>query len=101
MQIKNTYLSEHLERVKARNRGEPEFIQAVTEVLSTLEPVAEALPDLIEAGVFERIVEPERQIMFRVPNRRSPPIRGESACIPPYIWESSNSSDLNRSSKTA
>lgn len=67
MQIKNTYLSELLERVKARNRGEPEFIQAVTEVLSTLEPVAEARPDLIEAGVFERIVEPERQIMFRVP----------------------------------
>ena len=67
MQIKNAYLSELLERVKARNRGEPEFIQAVTEVLSTLEPVAEARPDLIEAGVFERIVEPERQIMFRVP----------------------------------
>ena len=66
MQIKNAYLSELLERVKARNRGEPEFIQAVTEVLSTLEPVAEARPDLIEAGVFERIVEPERSLMFRI-----------------------------------
>ena len=66
MQIKNAYLSELLERVKARNRGEPEFIQAVTEVLSTLEPVAEARPDLIEAGVFERIVEPERRIIRTV-----------------------------------
>ena len=67
MQIKNAYLSELLERVKARNRGEPEFIQAVTEVLMTLEPVVEKRPDLVEAGVLERMVEPERQIMFRVP----------------------------------
>ena len=50
-----------------RNQGEPEFIQTVTEVLETLEPVAEKRQDYIDAGVFERIVEPERQIIFRVP----------------------------------
>lgn len=67
MQLKNAYLIDLLERVKARNRGETEFIQAVAEVFCTLEPVVEARPDLVEAGVFERIVEPERQIVFRVP----------------------------------
>ena len=47
--------------------GEPEFIQAVTEVLASLEPVVEQRPDFIESGVIERMVEPERQIVFRVP----------------------------------
>ena len=65
--MKNAYLKELLETVKKRNAAEPEFIQAVTEVLETLEPVVERRPDLVEAGVFERIVEPERQIIFRVP----------------------------------
>ena len=67
MAIKNAYLNELLERVKKRNAGEPEFIQAVTEVLSTLEPVVDKRQDLVDAGVLERIVEPERQIIFRVP----------------------------------
>ena len=67
MALKNQYLIDLLETVKKRNQGEPEFIQAVTEVLETLEPVAERRQDLIDAGVFERIVEPERQIIFRVP----------------------------------
>ena len=67
MALKNQYLIDLLETVKKRNQGEPEFIQAVTEVLETLEPVAEKRQDLIDAGVFDRIVEPERQIMFRVP----------------------------------
>lgn len=67
MAIKNAYLSDLLERTKKRNPNEPEFIQAVTEVFSTLEPVIEQRPDLVEAGVLERIVEPERMIMFRVP----------------------------------
>ena len=67
MALKNKYLADLLETVKKRNQGEPEFIQAVTEVFISLEPVAEKRPDLIEAGVFERIVEPERQIIFRVP----------------------------------
>ena len=65
--MKNAHLIEVLEKVKARNQGEPEFIQAVTEVFESLDVVADKRPDLIEAGVFERIVEPERQIIFRVP----------------------------------
>ena len=67
MALKNQYLIDLMETVKKRNMGEPEFIQAVTEVLETLEPVVEKRPDLGEAGVLERIVEPERQIIFRVP----------------------------------
>ncbi len=50
----------------ARNPGEKEFHQAVTEVLESLEPVAEKHPEWVSAGIFDRIVEPERQIMFRV-----------------------------------
>ncbi len=67
MALTNEYLLDLLERVKKRNPGEPEFIQTVTEVLTSLEPVVEKRPDLVEAGVLERIVEPERQIFFRVP----------------------------------
>ncbi len=67
MALTNQYLIDLMETVKKRNVGEPEFIQAVTEVLETLEPVVEKRPDLVEAGVLERIVEPERQIIFRVP----------------------------------
>ena len=67
MAIQNAYINSVLEEVKKRNSNEPEFIQAVTEVLSTLEPVIEKRPDLVEAGVLERLVEPERQIIFRVP----------------------------------
>lgn len=67
MAIKNAYLLDLLERVSKRDSNEPEFIQAVTEVLSTLEPVIDQRPDLVEAGVLERIVEPERTIIFRVP----------------------------------
>ena len=67
MAIKNEYLLSVIETVKKRNPGEPEFIQAVTEVFASLEPVIEKRQDLIDAGVIERIVEPERQIIFRVP----------------------------------
>ncbi len=67
MAIKNAYLLDLLQRVAKRDPNEPEFIQAVTEVLSTLEPVIEKRQDLVDAGVLERIVEPERQIIFRVP----------------------------------
>ena len=49
-----------------RNPGEPEFHQAVTEVLESLEPVAEKHPEWVAAGIFDRIIEPERQIIFRV-----------------------------------
>ena len=67
MALKNAYLLKVLEETKKRNAAEPEFIQAVTEVFESLEPVIEKRPDLVEAGIIERIVEPERQIMFRVP----------------------------------
>ena len=67
MAIKNAYLLDLLERTKKRNANEPEFIQAVTEVFASLEPVIEKRQDLVDAGVLERIVEPERQIIFRVP----------------------------------
>ena len=67
MALTNKYLADLLETVKKRNPGEPEFNQAVTEVFETLQPVAEKRQDLIDAGVFDRIVEPERQIKFRVP----------------------------------
>lgn len=56
-----------LEQVKKRNPGEVEFHQAVEEVLHSLEPVIEKHPEFVEAGLLERFVEPERQIMFRVP----------------------------------
>ena len=65
--MKNAYLLSVLETVKKRNPAEPEFIQAVTEVLESLEPVIEKRPDLVEANVVERLVEPDRQIIFRVP----------------------------------
>lgn len=67
MALKNQYLINLLETVKKRNAGEPEFIQAVTEVFVSLEPVVEKRPDLETSGVLERLVEPERQIIFRVP----------------------------------
>ena len=56
-----------MQNVIKRNPSEPEFHQAVREVLESLEMVAERHPEYVEAGIFERIVEPERQIMFRVP----------------------------------
>ncbi len=65
--MKNEYLIGLLDRVAKRNPGEPEFIQAVTEVLESLEPVIEQNPKYVEAGVLESIVEPERVIKFRVP----------------------------------
>ena len=67
MAIKNAYLLDLLERTKKRNPNEPEFIQAVTEVFTSLEPVIEQRQDLVDLGVLERLVEPERQIIFRVP----------------------------------
>ncbi len=53
--------------VVMRNPNDAEFIQAVDEVLLSLESVVEKHPEYLEKGVFERIVEPERQIIFRVP----------------------------------
>ncbi|WP_319200520.1 NADP-specific glutamate dehydrogenase [uncultured Ilyobacter sp.] len=62
-----SYTKEVIERVRTRNSGEPEFIQAVEEVFFTLDPVLKKHPEWIKANILERITEPERQIMFRVP----------------------------------
>ena len=56
-----------LDQVVKRNPGEAEFHQAVSEVLESVEPVLEKHPEFKQARILERIVEPERQIMFRVP----------------------------------
>ncbi len=56
-----------LEQVKKRNPEEPEFHQAVEEVLESIEPVLEKHPEYKTAKIVERLVEPERQILFRVP----------------------------------
>jgi glutamate dehydrogenase (NADP+) len=63
----NTTINEIFEQVQKRNAGEPEFLQAVKEVLDSLGPVLEKHPEYVDAKIVERIVEPERQIMFRVP----------------------------------
>ena len=62
-----TYVERVLEELKAKNPAQPEFIQAATEVLTSLTPVFEKHPEYEKAALLERIVEPERQIMFRVP----------------------------------
>ncbi len=66
MSFSNKYIASVYEAVEKRNAGEIEFLQAVREVLETIEPVIEKRPDLQAAGVVERIVEPERFIQFRV-----------------------------------
>ncbi len=67
MAIKNAYLKEVYDGLAQRNAEQKEFLQAVSEVLESLEPVVEANPKLQEMGVIERLVEPERIVMFRVP----------------------------------
>ena len=62
-----SYASEVLEKVIEKNPAQPEFVQAVKEVLESLEPVFEANPQYQSEAILERITEPERQLMFRVP----------------------------------
>lgn len=61
------YIKEAIEKVKVKNKGEETFIQAVEEVLTSLTPFIEQNPQYIENNILERIVEPERQIIFKVP----------------------------------
>lgn len=63
----NSIIQNVYEQVLKRNHGETEFHQAVKEVLDSLGPVIEKHPEYVDAKILERIVEPERQIMFRVP----------------------------------
>ncbi len=62
-----SYVNHVLENVRKRNANEPEFLQAVQEVFESLEPVIQARPVLQKQSILERIVEPERMIVFRVP----------------------------------
>ena len=65
--MKNAYVNRVWEEVKAKNANEPEFLQAVEEVLTTLDPVVAKMPELEPNAILERLVEPERVIQFRVP----------------------------------
>jgi glutamate dehydrogenase (NADP+) len=63
----NTVTQAVYDQVLRRNPGEPEFHQAVKEVLDSLEPVIDRHPEYVRAKILDRLVEPERQIIFRVP----------------------------------
>ncbi len=63
----NAYAQRVLENVKSRDHHEPEFIQAVTEVITSLALVIDKHPEFEQAGLLERLVEPERSIVFRIP----------------------------------
>ena len=67
MSFKNKDLADLMDKVVKRNPGEPEFHQAVQEVLESLEPVVEKYPEYLTSGVLDRLVEPERILKFRVP----------------------------------
>ena len=62
-----SYLKEVIAKLKEKNPAEPEFHQAAEEVMETLEPTVEKHPEFVKAAIYERIVEPDRVIMFRVP----------------------------------
>ncbi len=62
-----SYVDDIMAVVTARSAGEPEFHQAVREVAESVSPVIDSRPELAKLKILERIVEPERQIMFRVP----------------------------------
>ncbi len=66
MSINSEYLQGVYDKLAKKSAGEPEFLQAVREVLESLEPVVERRADLVKAGVIDRLVEPERIVMFRV-----------------------------------
>ena len=66
MAITNAYMQGVFDDLKSRYADQPEFLQAAEEVLATIQPVVEARPELQKAGIIERIVEPERIIIFRV-----------------------------------
>lgn len=66
MSLKNQYLKDVFKNLEEKNANESEFLQAVKEVFESLESVINKRPELQKAGIIERIVEPERIIMFRV-----------------------------------
>ena len=114
----NAQVDKVYEQVVARNRGEVEFHQAVREVLDSLTPALEGHPEYTENGLLERLVEPERQIVFRVPwvddagnvqvnrgfriefNSALGPYKGGLRFHPSVNIGSSSSSASSRSSRT-
>jgi glutamate dehydrogenase (NADP+) len=60
-------IDEVIEKVKVKDKDQPEFIQAATEVMESLKPTVEKHPEFVKAKIYERIVEPDRIIIFRVP----------------------------------
>ena len=66
MAFKSEYLKKVYANVEKKDPDQPEFLQAVKEVLESLEPVIEQRPDIQKAGIIERMIEPERTITFRV-----------------------------------
>ena len=65
--MSNKYVQKVMADVRAKNANEPEFIQAVEEVLLTLDPVLKGNPQYEKNAILERMVEPERVVIFRVP----------------------------------
>ena len=65
--LTNEYLKRVYDGLAKRNANEPEFLQAVREVLESIQPVVEKHPEYEKAALIERLVEPERIISFRVP----------------------------------
>ena len=64
---KSSFVNAFMDSVKQRNPNQPEFLQAVQEVVESLEPVIQKRSEYVEGNILERIVEPERVIHFRVP----------------------------------
>ncbi len=61
------FVEEVMGTVRTRNQAEPEFLQAVQEVVESIAPVVDRHPEMIGSGIVQRLVEPERQVLFRVP----------------------------------
>ena len=95
------YVDEVLAKVKEKNASEPEFLQAVEEVLESLRPVIDANEELYRKNaILERITEPDRQIMFRVPwvddNGKPQVNRGFRICL---LYTSPSPRDRQKSRK--
>ena len=78
--LTNEYLKRVYEGLEKRNANEPEFLQAVREVLESIQPVVEKHPEYEKAALIERLVEPERIITFRVPCSTAPSAPTRAAC---------------------
>lgn len=114
----NKYLESVIENVRTKHANEPEFVQTVEEVLSSLDPVVERHPEYEKFDLLNRLVEPERQFTFRVVwqddkgeyhtntgyrfqfNGAIGPYKGGLRFQKTYTQASSNSWALNRSSRT-